>query len=74
MAQFRATVQGQRGQASRLGSKRSGLRAAVNGWDSGIYVEAAHDDKDKFYVYATGGSHGGPVRLLGVLEHGEWVS
>ena len=57
MAQFRATIQGQRGEASRLGSKSSGIEANVNGWHSGVKVVAAHEgDQDVFYVYATGGS------------------
>jgi hypothetical protein len=31
MAQFRGTLHGQRGEASRLGSKKSGLTARVDG-------------------------------------------
>jgi hypothetical protein len=58
MAQFRATISGQRGEASRLGSKNSGMSALVNGWNSGVRVEARHiDGMDCFDVYATGGSH-----------------
>lgn len=62
MAQFRATIKGQRGEASRLGSKSSGLRAEVNGWNVGVVVIAQHDyetGKDKLVVYRTGGSNGG---------------
>jgi len=33
VAHFRGTVQGNQGEASRLGSKRSGLRATVNAWE-----------------------------------------
>ena len=61
MAQFRGTLQGDRGQASRLGSKRNGLRATVNGWQSGLTVRASINAKgeDVFTVELTGGSNGG---------------
>ena len=60
MAHFRATIQGQRGGASRLGSAKSGIAAAVNGWDIGVTIEAGvHENgQDVLYVYATGGSLG----------------
>lgn len=65
MANFRATIKGTRGQASRLGSKNSGIKAHVNGWDVGIDVCASvnTDGQDEFRVYLTGGSNdaGTPV-------------
>jgi len=54
-------MQGQKGDTSRLGSKRSGLQASVDGWGAGIEVRAVWDESlnaDVFYVYATGGSNG----------------
>jgi hypothetical protein len=69
MAQFRATIEGQRGQASRLGSKTSGMVAKVNGWDSGVMVYAEHvDGKDRFEVMATKGSNSGERKLLGYVD------
>jgi len=60
MAQFRATIQGTRGQASRLGTKKSGLLLNVNGWHAGISISASYEDgKDIFKVYKTAGSNGG---------------
>lgn len=57
MAQFRATIKGQRGQASRLGGKASGMVATVNGWHKGVRVEAIHENGEDFFrVYATTGS------------------
>ena len=57
MAQFRAVIKGQRGEASRLGSKKSGLTAVVNGWNSGIMVKASHcEGSDTFTIYRTNGS------------------
>ncbi len=59
MAHFYGMIQGQRGMASRLGNKKSGLWAKVNGWDAGITVEAHAGDVDAFDVYMTSGSNGG---------------
>ena len=57
MAQFKATIKGTRGEASRLGSKVSGMSAKVNGWYSGINVEARSTMVgDTFYLWSTGGS------------------
>lgn len=65
MAQFRATIQGQRGEASRLGTKNSGLRVTANGWDCGIAVQVSHEHgKDVFRVWRTSGSNGGHSPLL----------
>jgi hypothetical protein len=60
MAQFRGTLLGQRGAVSRLGSKKSGLVALVDGWHKGIRVIAwtAKDGQDHFTVWRTGGSSG----------------
>jgi hypothetical protein len=58
MARYRARIQGQRGAASRLGSARSGIMAAVNGWHLGVRVESGppDGDADTFDVTVTGGS------------------
>lgn len=61
MAHFRGTLQGQRGEASRLGSAKTGLEAHINGWNKGIEVRAYVDEKsgeDKFIVWLTSGSNG----------------
>tara|TARA_R110002020_G_scaffold421993_1_gene631187 strand:- start:1351 stop:1626 length:276 start_codon:yes stop_codon:yes gene_type:complete len=62
MARFRATVQGNRGAASRLGHRT--IEASVNGWDCGIdivgmgpMVESDDRDSVMFNVYLTGGSN-----------------
>ena len=58
MAQFRAIIKGQRGAASRLGSKKSGILARIDGWNNGIAVSAEHiNGKDVFSGYRTGGSN-----------------
>lgn len=60
MAKFRGIVQGQRGEASRLGGKSSGIHVQANGWHMGVkvngYVNAAGEDE--FEISLTGGSSG----------------
>ena len=61
MAHFRATVQGNRGEASRLGTKGSGINAHIDGWNSGIRVVAFYNEankRDEFSLYFTSGSNG----------------
>ena len=59
MARFRGTLEGGRGQVSRLGTEKSGLSAGVNGWESGVRVYACVDEagNDSFDVDVTGGSN-----------------
>lgn len=64
MAQFRGTVQGNRSEASRLGTKKSGVFASVNGWRIGFDSQANHDaNTKKDWVSATlsGGSDGSGI-------------
>ena len=44
MAQFIGTVQGDRGEASRLGNKKSGLTTEYNSWNYGVRVIARRED------------------------------
>jgi hypothetical protein len=69
MAHFMSTIKGGRGPASRLGSAKSGMVARVNGWNSGVTVEAGvdSDGRDVFAVYATGGSNGGNRERIGTV-------
>jgi len=43
MAQFYGTVQGQRGTASRLGHKSSGLQVVAASWAGAVRVALSHD-------------------------------
>lgn len=59
MAQFRATISGQRGsETSRIGNKTSGITTNTNGWNSGVRVVGGvnEDGDDQFTIYATRGS------------------
>ncbi len=76
MAQFRGTLEGARGSASRLGHKGSGLVTTARGWDVGVRVEATHEDgRDVFRVWRDGGSNNGTrVQLLVEVRGAETAS
>lgn len=71
MAHFRGTVQGSKGQASRLGGRPSGLRVTASGWNIGADVVMSHiDGKDVVRVYKTTGSSAVGKREL-IAEYSE---
>ena len=58
MAHFRGTIEGNQGDTSRLGTKKSGLVVGANGWHAGVKVEVRHDKEkniDVFDIYKTTG-------------------
>jgi hypothetical protein len=59
MARFRGTLQGNRGGASRLGSKSSGLHVTANGWEIGATVElfVNGEGQDEISIWLTSGSN-----------------
>lgn len=61
MARFYASIKGNRGTVSKLGTKESGISGDIRGWDLGVKVYGWVDDKGKDYfeVYRTSGSKGG---------------
>ncbi|AKF14631.1 hypothetical protein AVJ28_gp62 [Mycobacterium phage Baee] len=73
MAHFYGTVQGQRGEASRLGSKNSGLDASASGWDVGCRVTISYEGgRDVVRVWRTTGSNGhGPAKLVASFADGD---
>jgi hypothetical protein len=60
IAHFYGTIQGSRGEASRIGSGASGLHARAQGWHIGasIYALVDVDGKDRVRVNITLGSSG----------------
>lgn len=59
MAHFYASIQGNRGEATRMGSKDSGISGHIRGWHVGARVDMDHEDgKDVVRVYRTSGSQG----------------
>lgn len=69
MAHFYGGVHGNRGIATRLGTKDSGLNAFANGWNIGVDVRLRHckeTDEDVVSVTLTNGSNsGGRDKFLG---------
>jgi hypothetical protein len=58
MSHFYASIQGNKGTATRQGSKFSGISGHIRGWDMGVYVYLFHKDgKDHVRIYKTGGSN-----------------
>jgi len=73
VAQFRATIRGSREEASRLGTKKSGIEAHINGWSAGVAIYAAHDvsnKEDRFSIYITSSSSGGNESFIGEVREG----
>lgn len=65
MAQFRGTLEGNRGPASRLGTKQSGLNGTVNAWNVGANICARHDQNgDSIEFLLTCGSDRHNPRIL----------
>lgn len=58
MARFFGSVQGARGEVTRLGHKSSGMAASVNGWGIGMRASARaiDDDRDGVVAFVTKGS------------------
>ena len=59
MAQFYASIQGNRGETTRMGTKSSGIEGHIRGWSVGIQIVGREiDEEDTFDVYLTSGSNG----------------
>lgn len=70
MAHFIGGIQGNRGAASRLGSKGSGIEAYAQGWHSGVHVYGHYnerEERDEFRVYANHGSYSGSGNLVALI-------
>ncbi len=77
MARFRGTVKGSRGEASRLGNKKSGLLVEADGREIGgqIFMDET-GDTDEVTFYVTSGSAGNKHRVYlatAGLEKGNYV-
>ena len=69
MAHFYAFIQGNRGEATRMGSKASGIAGHIRGWSVGAHVCCTYNEqteKDEVAIYLTSGSNGSKhSKLLG---------
>ena len=74
MSQFYAEIQGNRGEATRMGSKDSGIRGHIRGWHVGARVVCRYNsekERDEIFVYATHGSNGnGSEELIATIVEG----
>ena len=72
MAQYRGTLQGNRGNASRLGTKSSSLEVTAHGWRLGLRAVIYWDEKsqeDRLRVELNSGSgYDGVSRYLGTFR------
>jgi hypothetical protein len=67
MAHFRAVIKGQRDEASRLGSKKTGIRTLLQTWGYDVRVAAWHDElmgRDKATVELVNHTTGQIIPLL----------
>ena len=77
MAQYYAQIKGNRGMASRMGTKSSGIWGHIRGWNVGAFVDIRHDpDKgDIVRVYRTNGSSGtGADELIAEFTDEEYTT
>ena len=66
MSHFYASIQGNRGEATRCGTK-GGMMGWIRGWHSGVKVWSEYNEDtntDEFRIYATGGSGDGKLGLV----------
>ena len=75
MGHFYGTIQGHRGEGSRLGTQESGLDGHLRGWGLGCRVEL-HYNKitkgDEVSIYLTSGSNGGKSSIkLGTFREAD---
>ena len=68
MSQFYGSLLGNRGKATRQGTKASGIEGHIRGWNMGIRVVCFYDKetgKDVVRAYRTGGSnHASDLELI----------
>lgn len=61
MAALRGTVEGNRGEASRLGSTDSGLTTTASTWEATIRVDLGHDGTATVLVHPANGASRAPT-------------
>lgn len=57
MARYQASIQGSRGEASRLGSPSSGITAMARGWEGGAKVVMWEGEDGEDYISISVGPH-----------------
>lgn len=67
MSHFYASIQGNRGEGTRGGTKKTGINGHIRGWSMGCRVDLAHNEEsgeDCMTIMLTGGS-----RQPGTIEY-----
>lgn len=57
MARYQAIIRGNRGEASRLGTRKSGIRAMARGWEGGAKVIMWEGEDGRDHLSVTIGPH-----------------
>lgn len=71
MSAFYGMVQGNRGAATRGGSRNSGFKSTVQSWDGSIITQMSYDDNDQLMVtvsYSTGSNCYGTTIFHGTFD------
>lgn len=73
MGHFYAGIQGNRGEATRMGTAKSGIYGHIRGWHVGAKIYASHSGGiDTISVYKTSGSNGDkPDELIACYSEDE---
>lgn len=64
MAQYYASIQGSGGQATKMGTKKTGINGHIRGWHIGAQVWMSYNEEtgeDECTINLTGGSRGSLV-------------
>lgn len=73
MAQFYAEIKGNRGKATRMGTKESGITGHIRGWHVGVKVVCEQvKGKDIIRVYRTNGSSDPSSKLVAIFHEDGW--
>lgn len=76
MARFYGGVQGNRGEATRLGTANSDINAWAQGWNLGAKIVSHIDEngEDCFHIYINSGSNGGQsIYLAKITRNSEGI-
>lgn len=74
MSHFYANIHGNKGEATRCGTKGSGMVSHTRGWTIGAKVVCDHSHStglDTIYISVTNGSNGYQSRLLAWITEGD---
>lgn len=73
MARFYASIQGNRGEATRIGSKDSGIEGHIRGWNIGgrVCCFVGENGEDRVQISLTGGSSCSFEKVIGTFTEAD---